>query len=56
MSLLYLFPILFAIIFLVVHVSRGGTLSFRNSGRQLVLGLAAVIALGVVAAFVASAM
>ena len=49
----YFLPMLVAIGFLLARVSRGGSLKARASGRQVALGLIAVVVLGVVGALLA---
>jgi len=51
----YFLPMLVAIGFLLVRVSRGGSLTAAGNWRQLALGVLAVVALGVLGAVLASA-
>lgn len=55
MTLLYFLPVMIAIIFLLVHVARGGTLSFRGNPWQIAAGVAAIIAVAGVGMFLAYA-
>jgi hypothetical protein len=46
----YFLPMLVAIGFLLARVARGGSLTARPSGRQVALGLFAIVVLGVLGA------
>ncbi|MDQ2869738.1 MAG: hypothetical protein M3S32_03270 [Acidobacteriota bacterium] len=53
MVFFYFLPMLVAIAFLLARVSRGGSLKVRPAGAPVLMGLLAIVALGLIGALFA---